>query len=225
ARAAIDATKTIPIVMSAVGDPIGSGFVTNLARPGGNVTGISNMAGELGPKRLALFRELVPAAKRIAVLYNPADPVTDPQIRDTKLSAPRLGLEARFFPVKTPADQPEVFQQVLAWRAQGIIWLQGQSGLYEPAAIVLAARHRLPAMVSNQAFVESGGLLTYNADPVDVFRRTAVYVDKILKGAQAGQLPVEQPTQFDLVVNLKTAKSLGIKVPQSLLLQARKVIE
>ncbi|MCX7135293.1 MAG: ABC transporter substrate-binding protein, partial [Proteobacteria bacterium] len=123
ARAMIDATKTIPIVMSSVGDPIGSGFVTNLARPGGNVTGISNMVGELAPKRLALFRELVPAAKRIAVLYNPADPVTDPQILDIKLSAPKLGLDARFFSVKTPANLPEVFQQVLAWRAQGVIWL------------------------------------------------------------------------------------------------------
>ena len=225
ARAAIDATKTIPIVMSSVGDPIGSGFVTNLARPGGNVTGISNMVGELAPKRLALFHELVPGAKRIAVMYNPADPVNDPQMRDVKFSAPKLGLDARLFSVKTPANLPEVFGQILSWRAQGIIWLPGQSAAYEPATIALAARHRLPVMVGNQTMVESGGLLSYSADPIDILRRTAAYVDKILKGAQTGQLPVEQPTQFDLVINLKTAKALGIKVPQSMLLQARKVIE
>ena len=224
-RAAIDATKTIPIVASGVGDPIGSGFVTNLARPGGNVTGLSNMAGELAPKRLEIFRELVPRAKRIAVFYNPADPVNDPQIRDIKRAAPKLGVEARFFAVKTPNNLPEIFQQALAWRAQSIMWLVGQALPYEPGSIALAARHRLPVMVASSAAVEAGGLISYAADSLDVARRTATYVDKILKGAKPGDLPVQQPTVFELIINRKTAKALGIKIPNSILVQATKVIE
>jgi putative ABC transport system substrate-binding protein len=225
ARAAVDATKTIPVVVTVVGDPIGSGLVSNLSRPGGNVTGLSNMSGELGPKRLALFNELVPAAKRIAVLYNPIDPVTVPQTRDIRRAAPKLGVEVRFFPVKSSKNLPESFRQMLAWRAQSAIWLQGQSVEYEPATIEWAARHRLPVMVSARAFVEAGGLLSYVADTAEILGRTAIYVDKILKGAKAGDLPVEQPTKFDLVVNRKTAKALGLTIPNSILVQATKVIE
>ena len=225
AHAAIDATKTIPIVMTQVGDPVGSGFVTNLARPGGNVTGLSNMVGDLGGKRLSILHELVPAAKRIAVLYNPVDPVNLPQIRDVKEVASKLGVELRLYPLKTPDDLPETFKTLLAWRAQGAVWLQGQQVQFQPGTIALAAKHKLPVMVGSPLDVVAGGLVAYGADSAEIFRRTAAYVDKILKGTKAGELPVEQPTKFDLVLNMKTAKALGIKVPQSILIQATKVIE
>ena len=225
AQAAIDATKTIPIIMSQVGDPIGSGFVTSLARPGGNVTGVSNQVADLASKRLALLHEMVPGAKRIAVLYNPVDPVNQPQIRDIKTSAPKLGLEVYFYPVPAPAGLPETFNTLLARRAQAVLWLNGQQQIYQTGTIALGAKHKLPVMVSGLLDVEAGGLLAYSSNTVELFKRTAAYVDKILKGAKPSDLPVEQPTHFDLTVNLKTARALGIKVPQSILIQATKVIE
>ena len=221
-RAAVDATKTIPIVMCSVGDPVGSGFVTNMARPGGNVTGISSMLGELAPKRLAILHELVPGAKRVAVLYNPADPINEKLLRDTRTTAARLGLDARFFPVKTPAELGAIFQQVLDWRAQSAIWLQGQTAPYEPAAVAMAEKHKLPMMMGSTA-VE--GLVNYTSVSGDVFRKTASHVDKILKGAKPGDLPVEQPTQFELAINLKMAKAIGLKVPPTIMIQATRVIE
>jgi ABC-type uncharacterized transport system substrate-binding protein len=225
ARAAIQATKRIPIVMSIVGDPIGSGFVSNLAHPGGNVTGISNMSGELASKRLSLLKELVPRAKRIAVLLNPADPVTVPQMRDTERAAPVLGVEVRFFPAKTPTGLPETFMHMLAWRADAALWLAGQPDAFQPGTIELAAKHQLPAMVVRRVNVEAGGLISYFPDNAELFRRTAMYVDKILKGAKPGDLPVERPTKFELAINLKTAKALGLAVPPSLRLQADRVVE
>jgi putative tryptophan/tyrosine transport system substrate-binding protein len=224
-RAAINATKTIPIIMTSIGDPVGSGLVASLARPGGNVTGLSNMVGELGPKRLALLHELVPGAKRIAVLYNPADPVNDPQIRDMTQAAPKLGVEVRFYPVKTPANLDETFTTLLAWRARAVIWLGGQALPYQAGSIKLAAQHKLPMMSASRVDVEAGGLMSYSAESVAMFRRTAAYADKILKGTPVGQLPVEQPTIFDLVLNMKTAKALGLKVPETILIQATTVIE
>jgi putative ABC transport system substrate-binding protein len=224
-RAAIQATKRIPIVMSIVGDPIGSGFVSNLAHPGGNVTGISNMSGELASKRLSLLKELVPRAKRIAVLLNPVDPVTVPQMRDTERAAPVLGVEVRFFPVKTPTGLPETFMHMLAWRADAALWLAGQPDAFQPGTIELGAKHQLPAMVVRRVNVEAGGLISYFPDHAELFRRTAMYVDKILKGAKPGDLPVEQPTKFELAINLKTAKALGLAVPPSLRLQADRVVE
>ena len=225
ARAAIDATKTIPVIMTQVGDPVGTGFVSNLRRPGGNVTGVSNMIGELGPKRLSILHELVPAAKRIAVLYNPADPVNDPQIRDIGQAAPKLGVEVRYYAVKTPADLPETFAALRAWRAGAAIWLGGQPQAYQASSIKLAAQSKLPLMVGSRGDTEAGGLISYAADPAATLRHTATYVDKILKGTPAGQIPVEQPTRFDFVVNLKTAKALGLKVPQAIMIQATRVIE
>ena len=225
AQAAINATKTIPIIMTLVGDPIGSGFVTNMAKPGGNVTGLSNMAAELSGKRISILRELVPGAKRIAVMYNPVDPITELQIRNIREAAPKLGVEVRFYPVKAPADLPETFNTLLAWRAQAAVWLYGQPAIYQPGTIALAAQHKLPVMVTGLIEVDAGGLIAYVADPLAIFKRTATYVDKILKGARAGELPVEQPTRFELAINLKTAQALGLKVPQAILLQATKVIE
>lgn len=224
-RAAIEATKQIPIVMTYVGDPVGSGFVSNLARPGGNVTGISNMAAELASKRLALMKEAVPRARRIAAMFNPDDPVTVPQLRDAERAAPALKVETRFFPVKAIEDLPETFNQMLAWRADAALWILGQQQAFQAGSIELAASHRLPLMVGQPRNVEAGGLISYASDPVELTRRTAVFVDRILKGAKPGDLPVEQPRKFELTINLKTAKALGIAIPRPLLSRADRVVE
>ena len=224
-RAAVDATKSIPVIVTDVGDPIGSGFVTSLARPGGNVTGLSNMVGELGGKRLSILHELVPAAKRIAVLYNPAEPVNDPQLRDIAQAAPKLGVEVRNYAVKTPANLPETFAALRDWRAGAAIWLSGQALMYQPGTIELAAKQKLPVMMALRKSVEDGGLIAYGPDRGQQYARAADYVDKILKGTPPGQIPVEQPTKFEFVVNLKAAKAIGLKVPQTILLQATTVIE
>jgi putative ABC transport system substrate-binding protein len=224
-HAAIQATRQIPIVMTIVGDPVGTGLVSNLARPGGNVTGISNMSGLFTSKRLSLLKELVPGTKRIALLLNPVDPITVPQIRDAESAAPKLGVEVRSFPVKAVQDLPETFKQMLAWRANSALWLSGQGTAFMPPTIELAAKYRFPVMVTQRVQVEAGGLISYFPDHAELLRRTAMYVDRILKGAKAGELPVELPTKFELAINLKTAKAIGLAIPQSVLLQADKVIE
>jgi putative tryptophan/tyrosine transport system substrate-binding protein len=221
ARAAIRATQDIPIVIALVGDPVGAGFVSNLARPGANVTGVSTLNGELAAKRLSLVKQLVPGTKRIAVLLNPADPVNRPQIRDTERAAPVLGVEVRFFPVNSPRDLPEIFQQMLAWRAAAALWLSGQANAFQPGTIELTVKHHLTQRVD----VEAGGLISYFPDYAELLRRTAMYVDRILKGAKPGELPIEQPTKFELAINLKTARVLSLAVPPSLLLQADRVVE
>ena len=225
ARAALDATKQIPIVITSVGDPVGSGLVSNLARPGGNVTGVSNMVAELASKRLALLKEAVPRARRIATLFNPDDPVTVPQLRDAERAAPALKVETRFFPVKAIEDLPATFKQMLAWRADAALWLLGQQHAFQARSIELAAQHRLPLMVANPPNVEAGGLISYTFDPVELYARTAAVVDRILKGAKPGDLPIEQPTKFELVINLKTAKALGIAIPLSLRSRADRVVQ
>jgi putative ABC transport system substrate-binding protein len=223
--AAIQATKQIPIVMAIVGDPVAMGFVSNLARPGGNVTGISTINRELAAKRLALVKEAVPVAKRIAVMFNPNDPINALQMEDTQRAAPVLKVEVRFFPVKKREELSETFKRIVAWRAGAAVWLSGQSQALQPAAVELAATHRLPVMGTQPADVEAGGLMSYSSDVVELFRRTAIYVDRILKGAKPGDLPIELPTKFELVINARTAKALGVTIPQSLLLQANKLIE
>ena len=224
ARAAIQATKQIPIVMTEVGDPIGSDFVSNLARPGGNVTGISTMVAELTAKRLAVLKEVVPSAKRLAVMFNPDDPITVPQMRDAERAAPLLNVEIRLFPVRATANLPETFKHMLAWRADAALWLFGQIQAFQSRTIELTARHRLAVMVGIRQDVEAGGLISYSSDFVELHKRTAMYVDRILKGAKPGDLPVEQPTKFDLAINLQTAKALGLTIPPSLLLRADQVI-
>lgn len=225
ARAAIEATTQIPIVISSVGDPVGSGFVSNLARPGGNVTGVSNMVAELASKRLAVMKDAVPRARRIALMFNPDDPVTVPQLREVERAGPALKLETRFFPVKAIEPLPETFKQMVAWRADAAVWLLGQQQAFQTRSSELAANHRLPLMVGNSRNVVAGGLISYTFDPVELNRRTAAVVDRILKGAKPGDLPVEQPTKFELTINLKSAKALGLTIPQSLRVQADHVIE
>jgi putative ABC transport system substrate-binding protein len=224
-RAAIRATRSVPIVMTIVGDPVGTGFVSNLARPGGNVTGVSNMTGTIASKRISILRELVPKMRRLAVLYNPIDPVTKPQIEDIERNSPALGVEARFYPVKAKDDLPDTFRQMVANKMDAAIWLSGQANAFQPGTSALALTHRLPVMATLRVDVEAGGLMSYYPDHFELYRRTAAYVDRILKGDKPGDLPVEQPTKFELVINLKTARAIGLAVPQSLLARADRVVE
>jgi putative ABC transport system substrate-binding protein len=224
-RAAINASTEIPIVMGVVGNPVATGFVSNLARPGGNVTGISNLSGELASKRLQVLKEVVPAARRIAVMFNPDDPVTAPQIQDTQHAARQLELEARFFPVRNQATLSSSFKDLTDWHAGAALWLAGQAHVFVQGTIELAISHRLPTMVTLANDVRAGGLISYYPDHRELFRRVAIYVDKILKGAKPGDLPVEQPTKFRLVINNKTAKAIGLTIPESFLLRADEVIE
>jgi putative ABC transport system substrate-binding protein len=225
ARAAIDATRQIPIVITQVGDAVSSGFVTNLARPGGNVTGVSNMVAGIAPKRMAILKEAMPSARRIAVLFNPGDPITAPQVRDVESSAAALAVEVRLFPVRELQELPETFTQILAWKAHSAVWLLGQHQLFQAMTIKLAAQHNLPVMVGNAGDVAAGGFISYTTDAAEGYRRTAAHVDRILKGTKPGDLPVEQPTRFELAVNLKTAKMLGLKIAPSVLLRADRVVE
>ena len=225
ARAAIEATKTIPIVMAVVGDPVGSGFVPNLAHPGGNVTGVSNLSAELAGKRLSILKELKPAIQRVAVLYNPSDPVTTPQIADMKNAAPEMRLDIEMFPVRGPAELDAVLEAAVKWHGDAALWLAGQAATLEKRTAELALDHKLPVMYALKRDVRAGGLISYFAEYAELFGRVAVYVAKILNGAKPADLPVELPTKFELVINLKTAKALGLSVPQLLLVQADEVVE
>jgi len=226
ASAAIAATKTVPIVIVEVGDPLATGFVTNLARPGGNVTEVMTMARETTQKRLQLLKEAVPRAARIAVIMDPGDPIVAPQWQEAQSAADQLGVQLLRLEVRNADDLRRAFQTALDGKADAVLRLA------DPLAIVLAVetadlakKHRLPLMVRARPEVEMGGLMSYYADALDYYRRAATFVDKILRGAKPGDLPVEQPTKFELVINMKTAKALGLTIPQSLLLRADTVIE
>lgn len=223
-RAATQATKSVPIVMAAIGDPVGLGFVTSLARPGGNVTGLSNMGGDLAGKRLQLLKEAVPAAKRIAVMLHPDEPIVPIQLKDLSAAAPHIGVELETIPVRHPHELERGFQRALQWRAQGLLRLAGQAAVIGPPTAELALKHRLPAMLLLKQDVEAGALMSYFTDHQALFRRAATYVDKILKGVKPSELPVEQPTKFEFYVNLKTAKHIGVTIPPNLLARADRVI-
>jgi putative tryptophan/tyrosine transport system substrate-binding protein len=225
--AAKRATATIPIVMVGVGDPLGSGLVDSLARPSGNVTGPSSMLAEASVKQLALLKETVPTASPVAVLWNPANPVWQAAaLRQTEAAARTMGLRLQLLEARGPDELEVAFAAITRERA---------GALFVPADIIfvrhaqqlaeLAARHRLPAMFGFREHVEAGGLISYAASFPIMFQRAATFVDKILKGAKPADLPVEQPTKFELVINLKTAKALGITIPQSVLQLANEVIQ
>lgn len=224
-RAAIDATRQIPIVITLVGDPVGSGFVPNLARPGGNVTGISNMASGIALKRLAILKEAIPSARRVAVLFNPEDPITKPQVSDIESAVSKLAVEVRFFQVRNAQDLPQTFRQMSAWKAQSAMWLLGQHQLLQTATIELATQYKIPVMVANASDVVAGGFISYSTNFAEIHQRTASHVDRILKGAKPGDLPVEQASTFELALNLKTAKTLGLKIEPSVRLRADHVVE
>jgi putative ABC transport system substrate-binding protein len=224
--AAKRATSTIPIVMMAAGDPVGSGLVASLAHPGGNVTGTSLMAPDLGGKRLELLKELLPGVSRVGVVWNAANPYSALVFKETAGAAQTLGVELQSLEVREPADIDAALEAATGQHADALITVE------DPLTIDLrkkiaefAADHRLPTISGLRLFADSGFLMTYGADLADIIRRSVVYVDKILKGAKPSDLPVEQPTKFELVINLKTAKSLGLTVPPLLLARADDVIE
>ena len=225
AQAAKRATSTIPIVMSVVADPVGSGLVPNLAHPGGNVTGLSLMTTDLNAKRLQLLKEAIPRLTRVAVLWNPDTPYSPKLIEQLKAAAPALSIELSFVGARTPEQFGPAFSAVSRRHAQALCVNEDPLFFTHRATLLkLAAKARLSVIYAERNFAEAGALMSYGANYEDMFRRTAGYVDKILKGAKPGDLPIEQPTKFELVVNLKTAKALGITIPESILLRADEVI-
>jgi putative ABC transport system substrate-binding protein len=224
--AARRSATTIPIVFAVAGDPIGTGLVTSLARPGGNVTGLTDIAPEMAGKRLELLRELVPGITRIAVLWNPANPSAEPQMRDTGAVARSLALSVRSLELKDVSQLEGAFATAVQDRAAAVIVLS-DGALYGRRVQIgqLAAKHRLPCVAWTPEFAERGCLMAYGANVVEMHRRAAIFVDKIWRGTSPADLPVEQPTKVELVINLKTAKALGLTVPPSLLLRADQVIE
>jgi len=225
-RAAKQATSAIPIVMAVSSYPDKIGLVESLGRPGGNVTGLSNVATELEGKRLELLKEMAPTISRVAVLYNPASPVEPHGFRELLAAAPVAGLTIQPVDVRTPDDFPAAFAAVTAGRAQALLAFGNPVNFQRRQLIVdFATRSRLPGIFEERLFVEAGGLMSYAPSFADLFRRAATYVDRILKGAKPADLPVEQPTRFELVINLKTANTLGLTVPQSLLLRADQLIQ
>jgi putative ABC transport system substrate-binding protein len=228
-RAAKNATKTIPIVMVGAGrDPVRAGLIESLARPGGNVTGITNLSRELGGKRLELLKEAVTKVARVAVLYDPTIPGTTREVKeDLPVAARALGLTVQLWEVRDADDFDKVFAALNKERPGGLYVPGGGEliGANVKRIAGFALKSRLPSVSGSREYVDAGGLMSYGADLVDNYRRIATYVDKILKGAKPADLPVEQPTKFELVFNLKTAKQIGVTIPQSLLYRADKVIK
>ena len=223
-RAAKRATSNIPIVMVLVADPVGSGLVANLAHPGGNVTGLSLMIPDLTAKQLQLLKEAIPRLTRVSVLWNPETPFHAKVVENLKAAAPSLSIELSFVSVRTPEEIGPAFSAMTRMRAEALYIIGDPFFLSHGTTLLkLASKARLP-VISVSQFADAGVLMSYGPNIGDVFRRSAGYVDKILKGAKPSDLPIEQPTKFELVVNLKTAKALGITIPESILLRADEVI-
>jgi putative ABC transport system substrate-binding protein len=223
-QAAMDATKTIPIVMATSGDPVASGYVVSLAQPGGNVTGLSQMAPELGGKRLELLKEVLKKLSVVAVLFWAVDRGQAAQMREVEVAARELGVQLQIVKVSEPNDLENAFSAMIKGRANGLIPLAGANFTYRGQIADLAAKSRLPAIYPNREFVDAGGLMSYGPDITENYRRAAVFVDKILKGTKPADIPVEQPTKFEFVINLKAAKQIGLTIPPNVLARADKVI-
>jgi len=229
ALAAKQATRTLPIVFSFVADPVASGLVTSLARPGGNVTGLSSLTPELVGKRLELLTQAVPGVSRVAVLWQPGfqgERTDKDMLKGADVAARALGVRLQFVEAQGPADIDRAFSDMTRARAGALTVVGNTMFITERRRLVdLAAKNRLPAVYARREYVDAGGLMSYGSNIADLFRRAATYVDKILKGAKPADLPVEQPTKFELVINLRTAKALGLTIPPSLLARADEVIQ
>jgi putative ABC transport system substrate-binding protein len=222
-RAAKEGTSTIPIVMVNVGNPVRAGLVASLARPGGNVTGLTTITADLRGKRLELLKEAVPKLLRLAVLWNPDAPAGR---EETEIAAPLLGLKLHFLEVRGPKDLDGAFRLAVKERSQALLVPRNPVVFTERKRVAdLAIKSRLPAMYDEREFVESGGLMSYGTNIADLNRRAAVYVDKILKGAKPADLPVEQPSKFDLVINLKAAQQIRLSIPANVLARADRIIK
>ncbi len=224
--AAKNATTQIPIVMVAVGDPVATGFVGSLSRPGGNITGLSQMTSDLGGKRLEVLKQIAPTISSIAVFFDPDDPLSARDAKEVRLAAQRLGIEVRSLEVRNKADLEKALQEAVSLHVGALVIMPAPI-LFESVKPIadFALQARLPSTFHIREFAAAGGLVTYGVDRLDLCRRAATYIDKILKGANPADLPVEQPTKFELVVNLKTAKALGLTVPANLLSIADELIE
>jgi putative tryptophan/tyrosine transport system substrate-binding protein len=225
-EAAKNATRTLPIVTSS-DDPVGRGLVAGLPRPGGNITGLTNLAVQLVGKRLELLKEVIPGLSRVALLCNPSNPRSDLGMRETEVVAQSVGVQLHVAEVQDRDDLERAFAALKRERAEALITLRTPlivNDLAKPI-IHLADKSRLPAIYDDRIFPQLGGLMSYGVNLADLDRRAATYIDKILKGAKPVDLPIEQPTKFDLVINLKTAKALGLKIPAHLLMEADRVIE
>jgi len=225
--AAKEATDTIPIVMPSLNaDPVATRLIASLARPGGNITGITEMAPQLSGKRLQLLKDTVPTLSRVAVFSNPLNPAYGPILKDLEAAAQTMGMELQRLEVRVPEDFEGAFEAATRYRAGALIAPGDPLVTNRPRMVAdLALKYRLPTMVENKEMAMAGGLLSLGPDIVDSYRRSAAHVVKILKGAKPGDLPMEQPTKFDLFINLKTARALGLTVPQSVLVQATQVIQ
>jgi putative ABC transport system substrate-binding protein len=220
------ATRTIPIVFAAVADPVGAGLIVDFARPGGNITGVASISAELGGKRLELLKGVAPKAARVAVLYNPGDRANVLVLKQLQEAAPALGLTLQPLAVRGPGEFNGAFVAMTREHVPALFVAAGVLTFEHRKVLVdLAAKSRLPAMWGHRQFVDAGGLMSYAVNYYDQVRRAATYVDKILKGAKPGDLPVEQPTTFELVINIKAAKDIGLTIPQSVLGRADQVIE
>jgi len=226
ARSVKDATTTIPIVMTNAEDPVAERLVTNLARPGGNVTGLTTFSPDLSAKRLEIFKETIPSVTNVAVLWNPDVIEKLSDFAATQMASRSLGVTLQSFEVRSSDELESIFVEIANRGAQALVTLQDPlTNTHRNRIAMLATDSRLPTMFASRSFVDAGGLVSYGPDYADLFRRAAIYIDKILTGAAPADLPIEQPTKFELVINLKTAKALGITIPQSLLQRADEVIE
>src|SRR5215510_13040651 len=225
-RAFKEATSTIPIVMAQDTDPVGSGFVASLARPGGNITGLATLASEMGGKQLELLKEIVPKLSRVAVIGNSTVPGDAQALRETVLAAGAYEIYLRYLDVPDPKDLETTFRAAAKGRADGLLVLGNPYLNAQRKQVVdLAVKHQLPATYTRPEYIDAGGLMYYGTNYPDLFRRAAYYVDKILKGAKPGDLPIEQPKKFELIINLKAAKQIGLTIPPSALARADRVIK
>jgi putative tryptophan/tyrosine transport system substrate-binding protein len=225
-RAVKKVTNTIPIVMAQDNDPVGNGFVASLARPGGNITGVSSYSAELNGKRLELLKEIVPRLSRVAVLGISTNPGNAQALKETELAAAAFSVQIQYLDVLRPKDIETSFRVASKVRADALLVFGGPLFNSQRAQLVeIAVKSRLPAIYNGTEIVEDGGLMSYAASGADLFRRSATYVDKILKGAKPADLPVEQPTKFEFIINLKTAKQIGLTIPPNVLVRADRVIK
>ena len=225
-RAAQQATATVPIVMVSVGDPVGNGLIKSLARPGGNSTGLSIMSAELTPKLLEMLRSMVPKVSRVAIMLNPGNPSHHSALENIRAAAPKVGVTILPIEASTPQEISNAFATIARRNAGALVMPLEAIFVQQRKQIVeLAAKHRLPSISGDTEYAVADGLMSYGQNIRENNRRAAIFVDKIFKGAKAGELPVEQPTTFEMALNMKTATALGLKVPQTILIQATKVIE
>src|SRR5499427_3530873 len=224
-RAATQATTTIPIVMTVTGDPVAAGLVANLARPGGNLTGASFFFPEMAAKRLQLLKELIPALSRVTVVWNPSNAVHGPTVKAVEAAAKSFGIVVQHVRIQVPADVDDALLAIARGRESLVVLEDGLINVCSPQIAQVAAKHRLPTIFGLTTFAEAGGLMAYGPSRPELWRRAATFVDKILRGAKPGDLPVEQPVRFDLVINVSTAERLRLTIPPAVLVRADQVIE